>query len=257
MPFKIALVQLEIAPGEPLDNLKRIEEFTAKAKAKGADLVVFPEDAVCGPLGGQTAFVQHAGAYLQRMQALAIAQQVDLVPGTWTVAEGRAHFNQAHYITAQGLVAGTYRKIHLWETEAAVITPGTSASVFDTRFGRVGLTICWDISFPPLFTAMNAQGVQMIISPSYWSFPVDGPDSEVNVKDEIHLIDSLCTTRAFENNVVFAYCNAAGQLEQGGVKSVLSGRSQVTDPLKKVIAQCKGNKEELIIAEVELPVQGV
>ena len=189
MPFTLALVQMKIEPGAPLKNLARIEDFTAKAKAKGADLVIFPEDAVCGPLGGQSAFVQHAGAYLKRMQALAIKHQVDLVPGTWTVAEGGLHYNQAHYITAQGVVAGTYRKINLWETEAAVITPGSAASVFTTRFGRVGLIICWDIAFPQLFTAMNAQGVQLIISPTYWSFPQDGPDGNVKVKDEIHLID--------------------------------------------------------------------
>lgn len=257
MSFTLALVQFLIEPGAPLKNLARMEEFTAQAKAKGADLVVFPEDAVCGPLSGQTGFVALSDAYLARMQALAIKHQVDLVPGTWTVAEDGALYNQAHYITAQGLVAGSYRKIHLWETESAALAPGTVASVFTTRFGRVGLSICWDIAFPELFAAMNAQGVQLILSPSYWSFPQDGPEGTVKMQDEIHLIDSLCTTRAFENNVVFAYCNAAGVLEQGGVKSVLSGRSQVTDPLKKVIAQCEGNREELITVEVELPVQGV
>jgi hypothetical protein len=41
MKIKIALVQMDIAPGEPLTNLSRMEEFVAKAKKKGADLVVF------------------------------------------------------------------------------------------------------------------------------------------------------------------------------------------------------------------------
>lgn len=254
MKLKIALIQMDIAPGAPLVNLPRMEEFVAQAKKKGADLVVFPEDAVCGPLAGQTAFVQHAPAYLQRMQALAAKYAVDLVPGTWTVAENGVLYNQAHYIAADGTLLGVYRKINLWETEKLVLAPGAVPVVFNTRFGRVGLTICWDISFPLLFAAMNAQGVQMVISPTYWSFP-DGVEKKKEVEDEITLIDSLCVTRAFENNIIFAYCNAAGVLEQVGSNSILSGRSQITDPSDKCVARCDGNKEEVLIAEVEIPVQ--
>lgn len=254
MKLKIALIQMDIAPGAPLVNLPRMEEFVAQAKKKGADLVVFPEDAVCGPLAGQTAFVQHAPAYLQRMQALAAKYAVDLVPGTWTVAENGVLYNQAHYIAADGTLLGVYRKINLWETEKLVLAPGAVPVVFNTRFGRVGLTICWDISFPLLFAAMNAQGVQMVISPTYWSFP-DGVEKKKEVEDEITLIDSLCVTRAFENNIIFAYCNAAGVLEQVGSNSILSGRSQITDPSDKCVARCGGNKEEVLIAEVEVPVQ--
>ena len=71
MPLKIALVQMHILPSEPLKNLEKIEKFTAQAREQGADLVVFPEDAVCGPLAGRTAFVRYAPEYLARMQALA------------------------------------------------------------------------------------------------------------------------------------------------------------------------------------------
>jgi predicted amidohydrolase len=60
MELTIALVQMRIAFMDPLKNLTRMEAFVAKAKRHGADLVVFPEDVVCGPLGGQTAFVQYA-----------------------------------------------------------------------------------------------------------------------------------------------------------------------------------------------------
>ena len=60
MKIKIALVQMDIAPGEPLTNLSRMEEFVAKAKKKGADLVVFPEDAVCGPLFNMHRLISNA-----------------------------------------------------------------------------------------------------------------------------------------------------------------------------------------------------
>lgn len=253
MKLKLALVQMHIAPSEPLKNLERIEAFTAKAKEQGADLVIFPEDAVCGPLAGQTAFVPYAPQYLARMQALAAHYAVDLVPGTWTVAENGLLYNQAHYIGADGSLLGWYRKVNLWDTEKIAITPGLGASVFPTRFGPVGLIICWDIAFPELFAAMNAQGAQFVISPTYWSFPRASMRSEDKLNDEILLIDSLCTTRAFENNILFAYCNAGGILEGAVVDTVLSGRSQVTHPQHKVLAQCADNDEEILFVDAEIP----
>ena len=252
MELTIALVQMRIAFMDPLKNLKRMEAFVAKAKRQGADLVVFPEDVVCGPLEGQTAFVQYAPEYLARMQALALKHAIDLVPGSWTVADQGLLYNQAHYIDATGALLGTYRKVNLWETERAYITPGVAASVFPTRFGNVGLIICWDISFPAMFAAMNAQGAELVISPTYWSFPRKALRSDELLSDEVLLIDSLCTTRAFENNILFAYCNAAGQLKHKGVVNVLSGRSQLTHPLDKVVCKAEGNKEEMLVAHTRL-----
>lgn len=253
MQLRIALVQMAIVPMDPLKNLERIEAFTRKARAQGADLVVFPEDAVCGPLGGQTAFVEHAPAYLQRMQALAHQCAIDIVPGSWTVAENGLLYNQTHYINADGTLAGYYRKVNLWETEKQHLTPGAGVSVFSTRFGLVGLLICWDISFPEMFLAMRAQGARLVVSPTYWSFPKKAMRSEELLDDEVLLIDSLCTTRAFENNILFAYCNAAGELPSpDGSTAVLSGRSQVTHPLDKVLVKCADNAEELVICDAQV-----
>ncbi|MEO8591244.1 MAG: carbon-nitrogen hydrolase family protein [Flavobacteriales bacterium] len=253
MEIAIALVQLEIAPGEPLKNLARMDRFVRDAKKRGADLVVFPEDAVCGPLDGQVAFVAHAAEYLVHFQQLAMKHAIDIVPGSWTGEENGLLYNQAHYINADGSIAGAYRKINLWETEKTRLAPGTLASVFPTRWGRVGLIICWDISFPAMFAAMVAQGVELVIAPTYWSFTKPADQVDEVVDDEILLIDSLCTTRAFENNILLAYCNAAGELSiPGGGDTVLSGRSQITHPLEKVVCKAEGNKEEMLLARVHL-----
>ncbi|HEY0978185.1 MAG TPA: carbon-nitrogen hydrolase family protein [Flavobacteriales bacterium] len=252
MELRMALVQMEVVPMDPLRNLERMGKFVAEAKKAGAELVIFPEDAVCGPLQGQTAFVEHAPAYLAAAQGMAIRHQVDLVPGSWTVADNGLLFNQAHYITKDGVVAGTYRKINLWETEKVALTPGSGVSVFPTRFGQVGLIICWDISFPGMFAAMNELGVELVISPTYWSFPPKALGSEDRLDDEVALIDALCITRAFENNILLAYCNAAGSLDHGAASAVLSGRSQVTHPLEKVLGQCPDNAERVLVVDALL-----
>ena len=51
---------------------------------------------------------------------------------------------------------------------------------------------------------------------------------------------------------MFAYCNAAGTLQLAGVDAVLSGRSQVTHPLEKVLAKCASNEEEMLVTPVKL-----
>jgi len=165
---------------------------------------------------------------------------------------GQALYNTAYYINKDGSIAGSYHKINLWETEKLAITPGASVSVFPTAYGMVGLIICWDISFPLLFADMNALGVELVISPTYWSFARPAEEVDAAVDDEILLIDSLCTTRAFENNIVFVYCNAAGDLKMDGIDAVLSGRSQITHPQEMVVAKVEGNAERSIMAKVQL-----
>lgn len=182
---------------------------------------------------------------------MAIKYDVDLVPGTWTVQEDTALYNTAHYINKDGSVAGVYRKINLWETEKAKLTPGTMVSVFPTAHGMVGIIICWDISFPGLFAEMVKQGVRLVISPTYWSFPRTA-DIDAAVEDEMLLIDSLCTTRAFENNIIFAYCNAGGELKTDDCDVVLSGRSQITHPLDKVLCKATSNEDEIVFAAVSI-----
>lgn len=166
MQIAIALVQFNVAPSNPELNLTRMESFIRQASKQGAQLVVFPEDAVTGPLDGQTAYVAQAAAFLAACQAFAVQYEVDLVPGTWTVQEGTALYNTAHYINKDGTIAGVYRKINLWQTEQQILTAGQTVSVFPTAYGLTGMIICWDISFPRLSTGStrNAEREQDVLT---------------------------------------------------------------------------------------------
>lgn len=126
MEIAITLVQFDIAQGDPIKNLERMDHFVRQAKKQGAELVVFPEDAVCGPLSGQFDFVAFAPEYLAHFQSLAVRHAIDIVPGTWTVAENGLLYNQAHYINADGSLAGTYRKINLWDRKSSTSRPALS-----------------------------------------------------------------------------------------------------------------------------------
>jgi predicted amidohydrolase len=252
LSLAIALVQFAVAPSQPLVNLARMAEFIEKAARQGAQLVVFPEDAVTGPLSGQTAFVPYAPQYLATFQQLAVRHQVDLMPGSWTVGDGAALYNTAHYISKDGSLAGVYHKINLWETEKAQIMPGAGVSVFPTAHGRVGMVICWDLSFPALFAQIKSQGAALVIVPAYWSFSRPAASAHQVVDDEIALIDALCTARAVDHQIALAYCNAAGELQSEGLDAVLSGRSQITHPQQHVVAKANGNAEQIVFAELAL-----
>ncbi|WP_418317189.1 carbon-nitrogen hydrolase family protein [Piscinibacter sakaiensis] len=246
----IALVQFQITPFDPAGNLARMEAHVAEAAAAGAQIVVFPEDAVTGPLDAQAAYVDHAAEYLAFFQRLAARHCIDIVPGSWTTREAAALFNTTHYINSDGGVAGSYRKINLWPTEKALLTPGNAVSVFPTAHGLVGLVICWDLSFAPLFTEMKRQGAGLVIAPAYWSFTPQAIADPTLQADELQLIDSLCTVRAFENDLVVAYCNAAGVLGAGTATSVLSGRSQICHPLLKTLCKAQNNAEQMLIGQL-------
>ncbi len=251
MDARLGVVQFDVAPSDPETNLRRMEEFVAEAATQAAQIVVFPEDAVTGPLEGQHLFVANAPAYLAFFQSLAVKYSIDIVPGSWTIQEGPAHFNAAVYINRDGSIAGTYRKVNLWETERALVTPGATACVFPTTYGMVGLTMCWDIAFPLLFGEMSRLGAELVISPTYWSLSREAEYRKSVAKDEVLLIDSLCITRAFENDMAFVYCNAAGRVGETEEEGVLSGRSQVTHPNERVVCKATGNTEELLMAHIK------
>lgn len=251
MNLTIALVQMDIAPGDPEANLARMSEFVAKAAGKGADLVVFPEDAITGPLEGQTAFSHRAPEFLSRCSAMAAEHGVDLVPGSWSVPEGGGLYNTAYYVNADGTVAGYYSKVNLWATEDGVITPGPGPKVVQTRHGLVGLTICWDVAFPDMFQSMAGMGAELVVSPTYWSLPRGAQTGFFEKRKERDLIDSLCVSRAFEADLALAYCNAAGTVGEDERSGILSGRSQLTHPHDKVLARARGNGEEMLVERFE------
>lgn len=245
MTIKIANVQFSIKPNDPDHNLKRMERFIKKAAADKCDLVVFPEDAVAGPLEGQVNHTHRSLEFFTFFQKLALFYKIDIVPGSWILPEEGKLYNTTYYFNADGTMAGEYRKISLWETEKAVITPGVYNEVFPTRFGLAGLAICWDMAFPEIFKEMGTKGASLIVVPAYWSYTKPGkPTPDDKASDEA-IIDSLCVARAFENNITLVYCNAAGEYKSNDLHSILIGRSKVAIGTG-VQVESKSNKEEVL-----------
>jgi predicted amidohydrolase len=249
MRFKIAVVQFEIKQFSPEENLEKAEKFIREAVVSKAKIVVFPEDFITGPIAGRREFADSENKYRKYFQQLARKYKIDIVPGSIIEEEKSKLYNTTYYIDSSGKVKARYRKINLWLPERKYLTPGNEISVFNTKYGKVGLIICWDLAFPEIFRKMAMRGVNMVICPSYWSheeksflFP--------NINSEAKIVDSLCVTRAFENEIILVYSNAAGKAKVGKRKLTLIGHFQIAVP-SGAIKKLEHNKEEMFIQEVD------
>lgn len=250
MLVKIAVVQFSIDQFNPQQNLARAEKFIAEASTAN-DLIVFPEDFILGPLSSKSEYADYDKRYLSLFQKLASKYRIDIVPGSIIEGEARGLFNTTYYIDRSGEIQGRYRKVNLWLPERSYITPGSYVSVFDTRFGRVGLIICWDLMFPEVFRSMLKQKVEIVICPSYWCYEDAGKGLLHDPESEVKLVNALCMTRAFENEIVLVYANAAGKGTADEHLETLIGHSQITVPFKGVLKSLNHNNEEMFYQEID------
>ncbi len=250
MNINIAVVQFDIQQLTPEENLNRAERFIQEA-ASQAHMIVFPEDFITGPLSGRAEYADYEGRYARHFQQLAIKYAIDIVPGSIIEADATGLYNTTYYIDKTGEIRARYRKVNLWLPERSYITPGKEMPVFNTAYGKMGLIICWDLMFPEVFRAMARQGVEIVICPSYWCFEDAGEGLKHDLNAEIKLVNALCVARAFENEIILVYANAAGKVNVEGFEEQLIGRSQITVPFKGALTRLDHNHEAMFIQEVD------
>lgn len=254
MQIRIAVVQFEIEQFAPEKNLAHAEEFIREAALQGAQLVVFPEDFLTGPLLGKVEWADATQRYRKFFQLQAAQHRIDIVPGSIIERDGTGLYNTTYYIDHTGQILGTYRKVNLWCTERSYLTPGRQAAVCNTRFGKVGLAICWDLAFPELFRTMLAQGTEIVVCPSYWAYEDAGMGLAHASDSEVRFVNALCTARAFEQNVALVFANAAGQLQTPEAACTLLGHSQITVPFKGPLQRLEHSREAMFVQTVDTTV---
>ena len=251
MKFKIAIVQFEIKRFSPDENLKKAEEFVKKASFSKAKIIVFPEDFVTGPIAGKLEFADSENKYRKFFQNLAKKYKIDIVPGSIIEKDKLGFYNTTYYIDSNGKIKSRYKKINLWHPEKHYLNPGNEVSVFNTKFGKIGLIICWDLIFPEVFRKMAKKGVNIVICPSYWTFEDASVGLKYDKNSDAKLVDAMCVGRAFENEIIMVYCNSAGNLILPKFKGKLLGHSQIAVPFMGAIKKLEHNKEEMFVQEVD------
>src|SRR3954470_12195915 len=102
MQVTLAVVQFEIAQFAPEQNLARAEQFIQEAAAQQAQIIVFPEDFVLGPLLGRSELADFAQRYVQHFQELAVKYHIDIAPGSIIEGDETGLYNTAYYIDYTG-----------------------------------------------------------------------------------------------------------------------------------------------------------
>jgi predicted amidohydrolase len=158
-------------------------------------------------------------------------------------------YNTAILIDREGKIKGKYRKIHLMGDSPRVI-PGKKIKVFQTDFAKIGIAICWDLTYPRLFRKMKQKGAEIIFCPTYWKYEARAHHpriySEEHKKREVLTLKSLIMARAFENLFFVALCNPAKM--EGEID--LIPYSIICTP-HKVLKDIK-DREGLITEEIKL-----
>lgn len=250
MKFKVAVVQFDIKQFLPENNLVKAERFIKKASTLGARIIVFPEDFVTGPIETRLDLADKTHAYRKIFQDLAKKYRIDIVPGSFIEKDKNNFYNTTYYIDSLGLIKLKYRKIHLWHPERKDFSPGHRIAVGNSKYGKIGLIICWDLMFPEIFRDMVRRGVKIVICPSYWTLEDASVGLRYDKNSEVKLIDALCVSRASENEIILIYCNAAGRLILPKFKARLFGHSQIATPFRGAIKKLEHNKEAMFVQEI-------
>jgi len=158
-------------------------------------------------------------------------------------------YNSSVLIGPSGDLIGKHRKIFLpWPPngmERTVFKPGNGVKVFDTRLGKIGLMICYEMAFPEVSRALALSGAELIVVSSAWIRVKDPPGRE-----RVYDLAPIC--RAFENNLFIAISNMVGK--DDGVE--FQGRSKIIDPMGRVVVECSERDEGAIVKEIDMDLVG-
>lgn len=240
--MRIALAQL-LSGTDPVANLDLVADYTRRAADDGARLVVFPEATMCR-FGGKLRDVAEPvdGRWADGVRAIAATSQVTVAVGMFTPSDdGRVR----NTMLASGPdVDRHYDKIHLYDAfgfkESDSVAPGTEPVVIDVDGVRVGITLCYDVRFPALYTDLADRGASVItVSASWGSGP--GKLDQWTLLNRARALDSTCFVLA---------CDQAdpGPEFLGSPTGV--GGSLVASPLGEVVASA-GAETQLLFADID------
>ena len=248
--MKVACAQFR-HEGDRKASLEKAIEWMAQAKARGADLIVFPElalDFFFPQVRADDRYFDWAepipGPTTERFQAAAAEHSLVTVINVFERAAPGRYYDASPVIDADGTLLGASRMLHIAEepgyNEKYYYWPGdTRWPVYGTRVGRVGVAICYDRHYPEHFRALALRGAEIVVVPTATSM------SEQAFRDvwEIEIQAS-----AVANQIFVAVANRAGSDRE----LHFFGESFVAGPDGQILARAAEDVEELLVAEVDL-----
>ncbi|HEY0235640.1 MAG TPA: carbon-nitrogen hydrolase family protein [Afipia sp.] len=248
-PFMAALVQMRTGL-LPADNLAQATKLIREAKDKGADYILTPEVSNVMQENRQALFgllaSEEDDLSLKAFRELASELKVHLHIGSLALkASPERAANRSFLIGPDGGIVARYDKIHMFDIdlgngesyrESANYQPGETAVIADLPWGRIGLTICYDLRFPALYRALAEAGASFITVPAAFT----------KKTGEAHW-HALLRARAIENG---CYILAAAQGGTHENKRETFGHSLIVDPWGVIVAE-GGLEPGIVLAQID------
>ncbi len=248
-PFRVACLQLNT--GNDLGkNLATMQGMVREAAGQGAQLILAPEYCLMmdgsGRVMREQALPADGGTVLAELQALVQELQVWFLVGSLTLQTGEERIaNRSFLIAADGSIAGSYDKIHMFDVtlpdgkvirESSSYRPGERAVIAVTPWGKLGMTICYDLRFPHLYRALAQGGAEFITVPASFQ----------QQTGKVHW-HTLLKARAIETA---AYILAPAMCGEHPGHRQTYGHSLIVDPWGEVLAD-GGEAPGIIYAEID------
>lgn len=174
-PFWTAAIQMDTRLFDVAHNLSAMRALAEDAMREqpALKLLVFPELCTTGYACAErfAALAEPAdGPGMQFLGHLARELGCCIAYG-FALREGARVYNAAAFLDSSGACIGLYRKTHLFDLERELFSAGDALPVFDTPLGRVGMLICWDLSFPEAARTLALSGAELFVTLSAWEYP--------------------------------------------------------------------------------------
>lgn len=265
---KVAAIQMQMTRVVE-ENIAHADRMVREAAAKGAQVILLPElferQYFCQER--RYDYYEYATTVDNNpavMHFKKVAEELGVVmPISFYEKDGNSIFNTIAMLDADGSVMGVYRKTHIpddhYYQEKFYFTPGNSGfKVWDTRYGRIGVGICWDQWFPETARSMALLGAEMLLYPTaIGSEPILNVDSSGHWRRVMqgHAAANLMPVIAANRIGVEAVepCE-----ENGNQKSSLCfyGNSFIADATGDLVVDGSRDQEEILYAEFDLEAIG-
>ncbi len=254
--MQVGLVQLQVCD-DPVVNLPQTISLIRAAATGGAGFVLTPEctNALSSSRDHQRGIFRDEAAdpTLAALRQEAYSLRIWLLVGSLGLATSDADgrfANRSFLIGPDGDVKARYDKIHMFDVnvsdtevyrESAGYRPGDTAVVVDTPFGRLGMTVCYDLRFPYLYRALAQAGAQMLTVPAAFN----------HITGQAHW-EVLLRARAIETGCyIIAPAQTGFHSETHGKGRRTHGHSLVVAPWGEVIAD-GGSEPGILFAQIDL-----
>lgn len=240
------------------DNIERAEKLVHQAADAGAQVILLQElfETPYFCIDEQSRHFDLAHTLeeqptVKRMQAVAKDRGV-VLPVSFFEKSGLVHYNSIVIIDVDGSVVGHYRKSHIPDfplyEEKFYFSPGdTGFRVFPTRFGRIGVAICWDQWFPEAARAMTLLGAEMLLYPTAIGSERDKP--EFDSKDHWQMV---MRGHAAANILPVIASNRIGEESSGDNSMEFYGSSFIANEVGAMVSEADRDSEAVLTHTFDL-----